>query len=130
MKLICGLSGDNFKHNAFCIHFSYRLYFPNTTWQVHRTQYFINDKMKIVKRDMTRMPQRTSLHSFNLLWLMWAVCGGLFITKFILCNWLTILIKPVFDEPINTAEVNNISRSTLSIIIICNCLSRISLKRE
>ena len=82
----------------------------------------ISDKMKIVKRDMTRMPQRTSLHSFNLLWLMWAVCGGLFITKFILCNWLTILIKPVFDEPINTAEVNNISRSTLSIIIICNCL--------
>ena len=102
----------NIMHFVFTIHF-FRLYFPYTTWQVQRTQYFISDKMKIVQRDMTRMPERTSLHSFNLLWLMWAVCGGLFITKFILCNWLTILIKPVFDEPINTAKVYDISNSTL-----------------
>ena len=51
------------------------------------------------------MPERTSLHSFNLLWLMWAVCGGVFITNFILSNWLAILIKPVFEEPVDTVQV-------------------------
>ena len=74
---------------------------------VQRVQYSIamNKTIKIVQKSKARVPERTSLHSFNLLWLMWAVCGGLFITKFILCNWLTILIKPVFDKPIDTAEV-------------------------
>ena len=51
------------------------------------------------------MPERTSLYSFNLLWLMWAVCGGFFITNFILSNWLAILIKPVFEEPVDTVQV-------------------------
>ena len=60
--------------------------------------------MKIVKRDKARVPERTSLHSFNLLWLMWAVCGGFFITNFILCNWLPVLIDPVFEEPVESAE--------------------------
>ena len=61
--------------------------------------------MKIVMRGKARVPERTSLHSFNLLRLMWAVCGGFFITNFILSNWLPVLMKPVFEEPVETAQV-------------------------
>ena len=61
--------------------------------------------MKIVRRGKARVPERTSLHSFNLLWLMWAVCGGFFITNFILCNLLPILMKPVFEKPVDNAHV-------------------------
>ena len=60
--------------------------------------------MKIVGKSKARVPERTSLHSFNLLWLMWAVCGGFFITNFILCNWLPVLIDPVFEKPVESAE--------------------------
>ena len=63
--------------------------------------------MKIVCRGKARVPERTSLHSFNLLWLMWAVCGGFFITNFILSVWLTFLLKPVFEEPVDTNEVTS-----------------------
>ena len=70
-----------------------------------RTQYSINKKMKKVQRKKARVPQRTSLHSFNLLWLMWAVCGGFFITNFILSNWLQVLLKPVFEKPVDTIQV-------------------------
>ena len=66
-----------------------------------------------VRRGKTRVPERTSLHSFNLLWLMWAVCGGFFITNFILSNWLTILIRPVFEKPVDTAQVNWKQSSTI-----------------
>ena len=45
------------------------------------------------------------LHSFNLLWLMWAVCGGLFITNFILCNYLQVLLKEVYEIPVDTSKV-------------------------
>ena len=90
--------------------YTFRVYFPYTSRLVHRVQYIINySSMTIVKQDKTRKPERTSLHSFNLLWLMWAVCGGFFITNFILCNWLTILIKPVFEKPVDTAKVKAIS---------------------
>ena len=61
--------------------------------------------MKSVKRGKARVPERTSLQSFNLLWLMWAVCGGFFITNFILSVWLTFLMKPVFDKPVDNAQV-------------------------
>ena len=82
-----------------------RVFYPYTTRQVERTQYSINKKMKIVKRSKARVPERTSLYSFNLLWLMWAVCGGFFITNFILSVWLTILVKPVFEKPVDTSKV-------------------------
>ena len=61
--------------------------------------------MKIVQKGKARVPERTSLHSFNLLWLMWAVCGGFFITNFLLTNFVAILLKPVFERPVNTAKV-------------------------
>ena len=89
--------------------YTFRVYFPYTSRLVHRVQYIINySSMTIVKQDKTRKPERTSLHSFNLLWLMWAVCGGFFITNFILSNWLTILVKPVFEKPVDTAQVQPI----------------------
>ena len=88
-----------------------RLYFPYITRQVKRTQYSINKKMKIVKRSKARVPERTSLHSFNLLWLMWAVCGGFFITSFILSNFVAILMKPVFEKPVDTANVTSNHRT-------------------
>ena len=74
---------------------------------VQRVQYSIamNKTIKIVQKSKARVPERTSLHSFNLLWLMWAVCGGLFITNFILSNWLGILIQPVFEKPVENAQV-------------------------
>ena len=61
--------------------------------------------MKIVQRKKARVPQRTSLHSFNLLWLMWAVCGGFFITNFILAVWLEFLIKPKLEPFVDNAQV-------------------------
>ena len=71
----------------------YRVYFPTTT--------------RLVQRGKARVPERTSLQSFNLLWLMWAVCGGFFITNFILSNWLPTLVKPIFEQPVETAQVWN-----------------------
>ena len=87
-----------------------RVFYPYTTRLVHKVQFSttINIKKKTIKavrRVKARVPERTSLHSFNLLWLMWAVCGGFFITNFILSVWLTFLLKPVFDEPVDTSEV-------------------------
>ena len=35
---------------------------------------------------------------------MWAVCGGFFITNFILCNYLKVLVKPVFEKPVDSSE--------------------------
>ena len=55
--------------------------------------------------DGARVLGRTSLLATNLVWLLWAVWGGFFITKIILSNWLAITIKPVFDKPVDTAEV-------------------------
>ena len=52
-----------------------------------------------------RVPKWTSLNSFNLLWLLWAICGGFFITNFLLSNWLTMLVMPVFDKPVDIAQV-------------------------
>ena len=85
----------------------YRVYFPYTNHLIQRVQYSINKKLKIVKRSKARVPERTSLHSFNLLWLMWAVCGGFFITNFILSNFIAILMKPVFEKPVDTANVTS-----------------------
>ena len=69
----------------------YRVFFPST--------------MRLVQRGKARVPERTSLHSFNLLWLMWAVCGGFFITNFLLSNFVAILMKPVFEKPVDNAHV-------------------------
>ena len=71
------------------------------------TQYSINKIMKIVRRTKARVPERTSLHSFNLLWLMWAVCGGFFITNFLLSNFVATLMKPVFEKPVDNAHVKS-----------------------
>ena len=43
--------------------------------------------------------------SLNLVWLVWAVGGGFFLTNFILSSYITILIRPMFGKPLMTAEV-------------------------
>ena len=74
--------------------------------------------MKIVGKSKARVPERTSLHSFNLLWLMWAVCGGFFITNFLLAVWLELLVKPVLEEPVDTSEVT--SSNKMSQYLLCS----------
>ena len=39
----------------------------------------------------------------NLILLLWCVCGG-FLLFFLECNYLTILMKPNYEKPIDTAE--------------------------
>ena len=34
---------------------------------------------------------------------MWCVCGG-FLLHILECNYLTVLVKPVYEKPIDTAE--------------------------
>ena len=41
--------------------------------------------------------------SSNLIFTIWAVFGG-FILHFLLCNWLTVLLTPSYEEPVDTAE--------------------------
>ena len=43
---------------------------------------------------------------------MWAVCGGFFITNFILSNFVAIMLTPVFEEPVETANVTLQNHST------------------
>ena len=73
------------------------MYFPSSNTPSH----------KLARVSKSRVPGKTSFYSFNLLWLVWAVGGGLFITKFLLCNWLAILVKPVFEEPVDTVQVDS-----------------------
>ena len=41
--------------------------------------------------------------SSNLVFTIWAVFGG-FILHFILCNWLTVLLTPSYEKPVETAK--------------------------
>ena len=50
-------------------------------------------------------PAPPIFRSLNLVWLVWAVGGGFFLTNFILSSYITILIRPVFGTPLETAEV-------------------------
>ena len=71
-----------------------RLYFPS------------GSASRLIQRgSRARVPERTNLHSFNLLWLMWAVCGGIFLTNFLLSNFVAILMKPVFEKPVANTHV-------------------------
>ena len=44
---------------------------------------------------------RRSLAS-NFVYTIWAVCGG-FILHFLLSNYLTVLLRPIYEEPVETA---------------------------
>ena len=39
----------------------------------------------------------------NMVLLLWCVCGG-FILHFLECNFLTILLKPTFEPPVDTPQ--------------------------
>ena len=41
--------------------------------------------------------------SSKLVFTIWAVFGG-FILHFLLCNWLTVLLTPSYEEPVETAK--------------------------
>ena len=46
---------------------------------------------------------RTFGFSSNMILLMWCVWGG-FLLHILECNYLTVLVKPVYEKPIDTAE--------------------------
>ena len=41
--------------------------------------------------------------SSNMVLLLWCVCGG-FLLHILECNYLTVLVKPVYEKPVDTAE--------------------------
>ncbi len=43
------------------------------------------------------------MRSSNFVFTIWAVFGG-FILHFLLCNWLTVLLRPRLEEPVNTPK--------------------------
>ena len=49
-------------------------------------------------------PKQISLRSYNTALLTWAVCG-MAIGHFLLCNYLEVLVKPQFEEPVNSVQV-------------------------
>ena len=57
------------------------------------------------KRCSTRTFEKSSLQSYDLLFLTWAVAGG-FIYYFLLSKYLEVLVKPVFETPVNYAQVS------------------------
>ena len=46
---------------------------------------------------------------------MWSVFGG-FLLHALLCNWLTVLIKPIWGEPIRTIE--NLLERDMGLILL------------
>ena len=59
------------------------------------------------RRGSTRTFEKSSLQSYDLLFLTWAVAGG-FIYYFLLSKYLEVLVKPVFETPVNYAQVGAI----------------------
>ena len=54
--------------------------------------------------DVTERLRRDSVgRASNLVFTIWAVFGG-FILHFLLSNYLTVLLKPTYEEPVETAE--------------------------
>ena len=70
----------------------------------------------------TSTSKKTSLRSFNFLFSLWAVCGQ-FIQFFLLCDYLTVLVKPVFEDPVNSAQVMlNTKASKIDWFTFTGCL--------
>ena len=55
----------------------------------------VNEKLKMYTLGRT--------YSSNLVYTIWAIFGG-FILHFLLSNYLTVLLKPSFEEPVETTE--------------------------
>ena len=62
-------------------------------------------EMKIIFLDCRIPLSNESRFGFssNLVLLMWCVWGG-FLLHILECNYLTVLVKPVYEKPIDTAE--------------------------
>ena len=74
---------DIFSIHIFCI-IIFRIRIPNVTERLRRDS------------------EGKTLTS-NLIFTIWAVFGG-FILHFLLCNWLTVLLTPSYEEPVDTAK--------------------------
>ena len=74
---------DIFSIHIFCI-IIFRIRIPNVTERLRRDS------------------EGKTLTS-NLIFSIWAVFGG-FILHFLLCNWLTVLLTPSYEEPVDTAK--------------------------
>ena len=48
---------------------------------------------------------------------MWSVCGG-FLLYFLTCNFLTLLVKPSWDEPIRT--ISDLLERDMGLILWAN----------
>ena len=59
-------------------------------------------KIPDVTERLRRDSEGSSLAS-NLVYTIWAVFGG-FILHFLLCNFLTVLLRPRYEEPVETAK--------------------------
>ena len=61
--------------------------------------------------------QQTFGLSSKMIFLLWCVSGG-FLLYFLECNYLTILLKPYYEQPIDTAQdVLNKDRGLTDILI-------------
>ena len=74
---------DIFSIHIFCI-IIFRIRIPNVTERLRRDS------------------EGKTLTS-NPIFSLWAVFGG-FILHFLLCNWLTVLLTPSYEEPVDTAK--------------------------
>ena len=74
--------------------------------QVNLTNKKSNNKESFLYRVPLIINQSASFNfgfASNLILMLWCVCGG-FLLFFLECNYLTILMKPNYEKPIDTAE--------------------------
>ena len=74
-------------------------------WHIFNCQTPVNNfrfRIPNVNERLSRDSEGRTLSS-NLVFTLWAVFGG-FILHFLLCNWLTVLLTPSYEEPVETAE--------------------------
>ena len=72
---------------------SFRVYYPTTS-------------TKGATKGVTSLP-RELFHkgvSFNIIYFTWAIWGG-FLLHMLLSNYLPVLLKPVYDKPLDTTQV-------------------------
>ena len=65
--------------------------------------------------------------SSNMVLLLWCVCGG-FLVHMLECNYLSILLKPTYEKPIDTSE--DILERGLTVINAPGRESLVELKKK
>ena len=62
-----------------------------------------------------------------MLFLLWCVCGGLLL-HFLECNFLTILLKPKYEKPVDTAQ--DILDSGLTMIDVPGTEAKVEVNKK